>query len=321
MKEKLALDLSPYKKMPRDEAHTSLSDDIASLSLEASGEINPYILIATRDGKVINPKRPSTDIKHQYSEDTKIEKKEKEAALKRRDYLLNLDGNYIVVWLSPSDPYPRGSLDVGIAREIGGQKALESYGIWVNFTKEQYLQIGKNLSSLSENKNVVENKEDLRKITFLITLDENDNPYDLLEEILPFKGVWERIRNKKAQEDKEKARKEADLITTKALKKLKHARSRREILEIGADLERQMQTRWSRIDFARSGCGITNAEALNEFSYTYSHHQIDKGGLVNQAHSENGQFVKKCPYCGTVIQRVIKPGYKCSCGNEYKGVC
>lgn len=320
-KEKLALNLSPYKKMSRNEALTSLSDDIASLALEASGKINPYTLIVAKEGMAINPQRPSTDIKDQLSEDTDIEKVEKEVALKRRDYLLNLEGNYVVVWLSPSNPYPRGSLDVGISRQIQGKKALESYGIGVSFSKEQYIALGKNLSSLSEEKEEVEDIKDLRKTAFLIKLQEQDNPYDLLEEIIPLKGVWEKIKSKKALEKKRQALMKARKMATKRLEKIKGAKTRTDILRVGAGLEREMARTWTMMDIAAKGCGTTNARALNEIAYSFTHSQIDKNGNVTQRHSEVGQYVQKCPYCGAVIGKVIKPGYRCSCGNIYKGVC
>lgn len=321
MERKLALNLTPYKELRKDEALTSLTDDLASLGLETSGEINYYWLIRTRDKKVVNPERPSTDISEQWSDDTEVEKKETKAAKKRKEYLSNHKGNYVVIWIGPPDPYPGGSVDIGISREIGGLRALESYGFGIDFTDEQYTTIGKNISSLSSKGFEIDKPSDLRDKAFLIELAKNDNPYDLLEEIIPLPRIWEKIRGGAAREKKEEFRKFAQKMAKESIGKIRSAGNRREILEIGANLERQMQRRWERVDFEKSGCGRTNQEALSEYGYTYSHYHIDSSGKITKTHSETGQFVKKCPYCGAIIKRAIEPGYKCSCGNVYKGVC
>jgi hypothetical protein len=316
-KEKLALDLKYLQNSPNNEAAMSLTDDIASLGLEASGQVNPYILVVTKEKKVVSPTRPTKDVCELYSSDTDLERQETKAALKRRDYLLEKDGNFVVIWISPSGPYPSGRLDVGISREIDGLKALESYGININFTDRQYLTLGNNLSSLGENQIVIEQKEDLRENVFLINLNESQDPYDLLEELIPLPNIWENIRNQKAKELKEKYEKQARKLAKKHIKRIKKA-SNIELFHIGATIEIEMQKMWNT-DIEKEGCGISNLRYLKE--YVFNHQSINSRGNSHFSYSERGKFVKKCPYCGAVINKTIEPGYICSCGKEYKGVC
>lgn len=318
-KEKLALDLAPYSKMSPPEAQSSLTDDIASLTLEASGEINPYMLIAREDGMVVNPERPSKDILFQYSQDTREEKEETKAAIKRRNYLLHLEGNYVVIWLSPPNPYPKSSLDVGIARDFDGLRALESYGISANFSEEECILLGRNVSSLTKDKTEINTPSDLRKTAFLIELDENDNPYDLLEEIIPIPRTWEKIRNGKAKERKKEVKKVSQALVDEKAGLIYKAQGR-QLNEIGAFLEREMQQHYPNMDIEGSGCGRSNHEALSN-NFIYIDATISGNGRVKITHSESGKFVRKCPYCGKSINSIILPGYKCSCGKEYKGVC
>lgn len=332
--ERFAFDIQFYTDRKKNEASQRLASDLASLALELAPDpqkrITPYQLVQTQEGKVISPEFSDTDIQEFLSWESRLDILEAKATLRIRDCILTQEAPFIVIWISPADEklgYNEGRMVIGIGEREDGLNTVENYGICINFSSEDCLLLANQLLTFSENDcQGIDTTDQLRAQPIFIKPTQGVEPLDFMAELIPsFVNVLARIKNGEAEALKEQALNDARTIARKVMPQIMQleTENRRGLIAVGAYAEQQMMAAgWGMR--ANSGCGFLNTDFLSSSTisvFSYSHLHLGTGGNLTLRKSEAGVFVKNCPYCGRVINEIIKPGYHCQCGKVYRGVC
>lgn len=301
--------------------------DLASLAIEFSvnlpleKRINPFVLEVATDGRVVNPALGPSDVAEYYSDETELDRMEKEAGLKMRDCLLCEPEGALSIWISPPGGplnYEEGRIVVGLNKEENGVRLLESYGICTNHDPQHCLDISNQLNGSTNTDCAFDSPEDLRNKVFVV-IPPDGEPWGFLRKIIPMDNVWDSIESGQAHQVKQKALKDAQEVAHKTRPLLFNAQTEREYIHAGAYAERLMQARgWKMISGA---CGSLNGDLMNnEGMFIHSHFQLNPTGEIVGAKTEIGKFVRRCGKCGKEINKVIKAGYRCPCcGGIYEG--
>jgi len=321
---RLALDMGLYAQAfdPR----RRLASDLSALVLETSPDpdkrVTPYTMMETPNGRVICPEFGDSDICDGLRYETQPDVLEARAALKIRDFILSsVKDDFLIVWISPPDEelgYSEGRIEAGFGREENGLKVVQTYGLCTQFSLEEHLILARHFLSFSDDQQgiSIETADQLRETPIFINSTEIDF-LDLASEIIPLPDVWEKIRNGEAEILQKRALEVAHQVAKEINWKLVERGEFWDRVKVGAFAERRMQELLGWGMRSSSGCGVLNSE-LSAFAHSHTH--INAQGAIS-VETQKGAFVRKCPYCGTVINRVINAGYTCSCGKKYLGVC
>ncbi|MGB6839290.1 MAG: hypothetical protein WBD86_01925 [Microgenomates group bacterium] len=324
----LAFNTRLYSQLEEEEAKKQFAADLASLTQElanASERINPFRLIETEEGKIISPEFGQKDIEELLRWETKADILESQATLLIRNYILDQEPPFIIVWISSPDEalgYEEGRLVVGIGKNEGKIKAVENYGICIDYSPEECLTLAEQLLPFSDQEYApIESTEDLRVTPIFLRPDKNTPPLDFISKIIPLQDVWGKIASGETEKLKKKALKDAQEAAEKFIPEIRAVVNPREFIWLGAEAEEQMMQRGWNMQTSNSSCGFLNSHVLSNTDSSHLHIHIDGHGKATVRKSEKGVFAKKCPYCGVSINKIINPGYKCSCGKEFRGVC
>ncbi|MFC1790789.1 hypothetical protein ACFLZP_04905 [Patescibacteria group bacterium] len=286
-----------------------LAVDLARLVIETAGSqedrITPYTLQATGSGQVISPEFGDDDLITMLTWETPAEKLESKATLRIRDYLLARgEKPALIIWVSPADEslgYSEGRVMVGFSRVIDGLKIAQCYGICADIQTDQF--------GMSTNK--------LRETPFIFENADMGYLQKMAEQLIPLPDIWARIKSSEARVLHEQALEHARQALLKVQADIVSNGRSLSPIEFGAHLELEMRSRGWGMENA-SSCGATNTDLLQS---SFSSFNVDGAGRQMLTGSEKGTFVRKCPYCGATINRVISPGFTCSCGQTYHGTC
>lgn len=326
---RLAFDLALYKPgEARQSAEQKLGADLSTLVLETAARqderITYYTFCQTSDGKIVSPEfSQKADISSLLRWETQTDILESKATLKIRDYILVQKAPFVVVWISPPEErlgYTEGRMVVGIGKEEERIKIVENYGVCLNCSSTECLNLANRLLSSLGERDFLDSPELLRASPIFIS-PEGIEPLDLMSRLIPLPCIWEKIKSGEAKALRQKAIEDARNVAQEVTSKIKQAQNKWELVKIGAFAEQKMgQLGWEMR--SGSGCGWLNTELLSGISiFGYSHFHLDHQGTLSLRRNEAGVFVKKCPFCGAAVNRVIRPGYQCSCGKVYQGVC
>jgi hypothetical protein len=316
--ERLKFDPRPYTSELDAE---KLAVNLADIAIEARvgpvrERINPYTLVVTQDGRVINPQLGEEDIVSLYRTETPLDIKETQAAVKIREALLYDPVGSVAVWFSPASPsygYMEGRITVGYTRLENGVKDMQSYGIpVVDTTPVELLYQAWRLAEFSNRQYILNNPEDLRSEPIVFLLPDQENPWEFLSRYLPYPDVWEAIISNDAQVLKEKALDVARQVSPTVLNKILVSKTFNEkvsAIEYGIV---GMGDLGMMIDMDKLVCPI------NAPSMTSSYYSVSSGDGGTKVEGEH-KFVRNCGQCGKPIHDFIPKGYRCSCGGVYEG--
>lgn len=315
----------------RDHAEQRLASDLTALVLEtgaSENRITPFTFIQVKEDKIVCPEFADKDISETLRWKTRSDILESKATLKIRDFILSQkETPFVIVWISPPDQelgYYEGRMVVGVGREEDELKIVENYGICIDFSSKTCLLLGEKLLQFSKNEKYsrIDSVDQLRTTPIFIKPPKGTEPLDFIAKLIPLPDVWEKIKSGEARALKERALKDAQIIAQRLMPKVIRGADQWDYIVAGAQAEQWMATAgWTMR--ANSGCGSFNTELLSSavsvFAHSHLHLNSQKELVLKK--SEAGVFVKKCPFCDRDIYKVIRPGYKCACGQIYSGVC
>lgn len=320
MTEREAFDTTKYSH------EDGLINDLASLAIESSVDlplekrVNPFVLEVANDGRVISSALGPKDVVEYYSNTSKLDRAEKEAGIKIRDCLLSEPDGTLSIWISPPGgplEYEEGRIVVGLNRKSDDTRFLESYGICMDYDSQRCLDISRQLNDHTSPRQTIDCPEDLRDKIFVIMPPKN-KPWKFLREHVPMNNVWDSIESGQVHQTKRQAMRDAREISRRTMQLISVAQSEQDYIQAGAYAERHMRSQGWNI--TSGACGSLNGDLLvNTKTFLHSHFQIGLEGNVIGVRTEVGKFVKKCGKCGREINKVIKAGYKCTCGCMYEG--
>jgi hypothetical protein len=297
----------------------ALERDTAALVLETSGQVHSFFLAILPDGTVVNPVLSKTkDVENFYADETHQTILEKIAGLKMRQALIEEPENTLVAWISPPGgefKYDGATFEVGRIRKILGIKVLQTYGIPLkNVTGEYcerlFLMLEEFSNKSSQNINSPEELRD--KISILIP--HESRWIDFLGNVFPeLSEVFTKIKNGDVHRVQMKAIKDAKVTVNDAFEGWE--KPKENLVYIGAKIEKEMEKKgWS---LTGGRCGLLNSDLLK----IQNKAMFGMVEIKNTFGEKKSKYVKKCPYCDATIEKVIEPGYKCSCGQVFEGVC
>lgn len=314
----------------RDHAEQRLAFDLAALALETAlkNRITPFTFVQTGKDRIECPELANGDILETLRWKTRSDILESKVTLKIRDFILSQkETPFVIVWISPPDQelgYYEGRMVVGIGKEENELKIVENYGICIDFSSKTCLLLGEQLLQFSENEKYsgIDSTDQLRTTPIFIKPPKGIEPLDFIAKLIPIPDVWEKIKSGEARALKERAFKDAQAIAQRSMPKIIRATDQWDYIVAGAQAEQWMATAgWAMR--TNSGCGSLNIELLSSavsvFAHSHLHLNSQKELVLKK--SEAGVFVRRCPFCDRVINKVIRPGYRCVCGRIYSGVC
>lgn len=311
--ERKLLDLSLYND-PQGFNQKGLTADVAAAALEVDttkppSERTHRVLLAVVNGKnVINwPVNKQRDVKDQYSEKTEFDRREKEAGIAIREFLINGKVGECFAWISPPGGeynYDEARLEIGVIRQKMGFKILESYGIPLSLTPKECINIYSYLDEFSAEVSNVKEVEDLRSNIVRFTPPGVIHWLNFLSEEFPaLNEVWISIKNGSVSERNRKAKAEAREKIAKVMPKLLRAKTEYDFVYQGALIEQYMISRGYQVQ--SSACGRSNMELLRQmkgFPYSLSVGFNPISGfaevnLVNTAKEKWSYHTGRCRLC------------------------
>lgn len=311
MAERLAFDYSRYTSSKEIEDNV-IALDLAALTVEAGknslqDRVWPFEYQLKGD-KVVCPEMGSQDVKNYFSIETDLDRQETKAGLKIRQALIDQPAGTSIVWLSPPNKtYSEGRITLGRISWQNNQKIMQCYGLAVNFTKKDFINLSQKLSQFDQPSPEI----NLRSRVFVLP-SESFNSWLFIKEVLPLGAIWQSIETKQAEIKKDKVIRDAKMVVSSMPVHLVCQNP----ISRGAYLERGMEALGHQL--SGSSCGLLNKDlvSLSPRRLLNSPHR-----LVSPESNKKGVYVKECPYCHKKINKIIFPGYKCQCGKAYQGVC
>jgi len=304
-----------------------VASDLSSITLELADDpakrITPFTYKQTENGEVVSVEYKGKKMEELLTWETPQDILASRASLMMRDQILTQKAPFVIVWLSSPDEkygYKSGRVVVSIAKEEKGLNIIESYGIWTDMDKQQFLELGKHLGQISENKQEnLTTTDDIREVTFCLNPgDQNALEFVSRNVSLP-QYVWDKIDSGEVKQIHQKAYEDALVVVGQSREDLKNAKTYKEHVLVGARMEGGMESSGYSMSSDPSCPGALNSEAASSFASS-SYVSIDaQRGLSSR--SEVGVFCRECPFCHRKINAVIFPGYICSCGQIYNGSC
>jgi len=311
-----AFNLDPYFGSCSFETHPAIVD-LAAFAVESNTEVFLEQRI-WEFGLILNDANNLYSVELQsevcYGAETELDKQEAIAGLQMKDVLLNEPVGTVTLWISPPGGpanYQEGRLVLGVCCFVDGVKTVQSFGIPYAKSADDCFKLGCVLADYSYHQYELLNAESLRFQTFIIHPDflENRDVFSFLKEkISDLIDTWDFIEAERFVETKMAALRDAQRVFEK-ISKLQFF----DPIVFGALAEQEMyKFGWS---MNQSACGLTNNELVDKY-YQYSHTNLNQTPLVTKE-----QYVKKCPYCNKEYNKILKPGFKCDCGQVFLGVC
>lgn len=275
--ERLSLDFRLY--IPSGEsdswkaAENRLAHDLATLYQETAP--HPEQRITQYDFEVM-PKEElvfcpdyddKRDIREMLSWKTPGDQLESKATLRICDFLLTREPPFIITWILPPNKemgYPEGRLVIGTYRLEDQRKMVHNYGLCLDFPREYYSYFAQELISRSiKPDKKLTSLEELRETPIFIQLSPDDDPLDLISQLIHAPEVWKRIRSGQAQERQKRALEDARPNAQRRMTEIRtSAPGRFELIQIGARAEREMERAgWEK--GPDSGCGLSNTKLLS----------------------------------------------------------
>lgn len=316
-KERLAFDLSLYPFSEPVLLRRRLETDLAFYVID-QGNIEPqkrttlYTFTVTEDGRVIDD-NTRQNLLSCLSEDTLIDILETAAARTSCEFFIK-NSNGFSVWLSPlGSGYTESRIIISQIKQEGGKKKVVNYNVCGNLAFNDCALIWKKLASLFAADSTPPKGDDaLRKTPFFASqIPEGVGTLEILEVVRAPREVWINIENGEVMEKIEQAKKDASEVVQMALPQIIRATGSLDYVRNGALLETLMSKRGWHLQ-ANGPCGLTNLYLVEK--------QARAPGNILEIFLR-GKFVQKCPFCHTEIQKIIEPGYRCSCGRAYLGLC
>ncbi|HWA52301.1 MAG TPA: hypothetical protein VG895_04560 [Patescibacteria group bacterium] len=313
---KKVFDTAIYKKYSLKKRSWVIAHDLAGLVIEAGDRnleerINPWYIAITQEGKIINL-TSREEVAVNFGNNNELSSAETAGAI---DFYYQkakqAKENEFIISFSPSggnSPYKESRINIAKVRHLLGMKVLECYGIPSKLSPQDLLLLADKLL-IKEGKDLIFNPDDLRQAAFLTSnLDFLDLDSKALEEIK--KGAPRKIKSRAVWD--------ALPIAKQMSIELEFAVHERDYIRSGAAAERLMQEKgWKINTYACPG-------SLNqELEFRFGNYVMDGMGNFRQANlgEKKAKYVKECPYCHKVIEKKIEPGYQCSCGQVFEGVC
>lgn len=294
----ISINIEAWRHQPLDVAKENLASELQ----EYQKIPDPYYFSIGSSGKLLDP-RTKIPIQKFIAARNLIEEREYQAFLKIQEWARD-NGSGAILWISPPNHksgYFCSKFTISELRKKNGEKQLHNTAI-LNFEDAQNcLEIARKiLPSL-----VVTDPEVLRATPIPITPPDGVIWTSFLEKHIPPRNAWIQIKNLEHETKKQKARE----IAEKASRMVKENNKEKEI---------------------KIKVVLDSGEERDESSYSFSNfyscppgNSIFTPGSVFLEYSrvfrDIGKFVKKCGACGKEINKIIKLGYKCSCGGMYKG--
>jgi hypothetical protein len=312
------LSLNPSTYVTSGTSGGKLETNFADISLEAGQRLMHervnFFKLQIDGNKVINPELGPEDVSCFYSTENELTARETRAGMAIRQVLLEEPEHTLVIWFSPKNEeykYKESRITVGYkVVNDKGVKEMQSYGIPTDHSPEELLHIAWMLNEFCNEKNKLDNPEELRACPLIIHLPEAENPWDFLHEMVPLEEVWESIRSGEAKKIREEVTKVAREVAPQVQMLLQAAHTPLQRIEAIRYGEKLMSERGFSIDYSKLTCLVSIA--TSEFSYT-------SFGPNNTLHKGEKKFVRNCGVCGKKINAEIESGYKCTCGGMYEG--
>lgn len=295
-----------------------LERDTAALVIETGGFIHSFFLAVLPDGSVINPGINKTkDVESYYSDETLQTRDEKVAGLKIRQAVKDEPADTLVAWISPPGgefDYKEGRFEIGRVRELLGIKILQCYGIPMkevtpDYCESLFLMLEEFSDKSSQN---INSPDDLRDKISIFNSADNSFWLDFLSHALPeMSEIFAKIKDGEVHHLKMKAIKDAKEEIKKEFEDVEI--SKKNLISTGARIEWGMQSRgW---DLSGGGCGYLNSDLIGMQNVGFF------GTTLFFGSEARPMFVKKCPYCDKEYNKILLPGFKCNCGQIFKGIC
>jgi len=315
MPERLAFDYSKYQSLHPQLRNEIVALDLAALVVEAGIEdlknrVWPF-RYQLRGERVICPEMGNQDISNYFSVETSLDRQETRAGLKLRQALISQPGGSTVVWLSPpNQKYSEGRITVGMIDWQNNLKVMHCYGIVVDFSKDEFIDIAKKFSDFCQPAGEIE----LRSHVFVFSSSNVPNSWHLVKRILPLGEIWQAIENNEVELRRERAIRDAQTVVSSMPTYLGFYDPVRQ----GAYLEEAMQGIGYKI--SGSSCGLLNSDLLH-LSPRRVLNSIH--GVIRNSASEVKVYVKKCGVCGEHIGKHLTPGEShCPhCGALFPKLC
>lgn len=280
-KENLASELQEYQKIP-----------------------DPYYFSIGSSGKLLDP-RTKMPIQEFIVARNIIEEREYQAFLKIQEWAKD-NNSGVILWISPPDHksgYFCSKFTISELINKAGEKRLHNTAI-LNFEDGQAcLKIAQKISPSSS----INNPEELRSTLISVELPLGVTWVNFLERHIPPKGVWEQIKTLTHEKKKQDARRIAEEAVGLITKNKTFAKE----IKIKVKLDSPAK------EYYEDPCFLSDS-----YSCPPGNTILNAGSVFleySQIFQERGKFIKKCGTCGKEINKIIKPGYKCSCGGMYKG--
>lgn len=315
MPERLAFDTRLYK----NSSSQNLEVDLAALAVEA-GEKRPLgtriwpFRLELRGDKVVCPEMGSRDVREYYSVETELDRQETKAGLRMRKSLIEQPAGTSVVWLAgPNQIYSEGRVEVGHSFWDRNTKVMQSYGMPVEFSQEEFTQLANQLLEETElNVDHFENVDQFRDKVFTLKPKRNKDTWQLLKEKLPLGKMWARIEKEEVERIKQEALKTARLaVASLPPTRMGH-------VQTGAYLERFMnQKNWG---ISGSSCGALNSNLVKGL---HQHTIFGNQAGVEVEHKTEVVYVPECGVCHKHIGKYMRPGKDhCPyCGSLLPKIC
>jgi hypothetical protein len=299
-REKPALVVAGIVERPRP----AVVEDIASWFTEnnAGGlekRINPRVLIFL-NGELVDPKESLKPIGEGLRQVTRIDILENQGYKDICQWIEQTEWGY-GIWISPpGDDYKESRFVVYHVEQKGDQKVVFLWGICGYQTGEECVAVANELQESNPDgykQKIFKNPDELR--TKVITFDPPGNTpwtYYLSNFSIAPLEVWQAIDNGDAEELKQEALRQAELVYEEKRAALVGAQTGRETEVVVMSMEMEMQRRMG-VRVLPGPCDALFHDGI--FSQVFK--------KATKAEIKNGQRVYECPICGVDV----KAGKKC----------
>ncbi|MBX4206118.1 hypothetical protein KW795_02875 [Candidatus Microgenomates bacterium] len=267
------------------------------------------------------------DVRKGYSRNCEFDSLESAAGDKIAEMILKFDEEtgedlsedvgVMYFYISPptNDPeslYDSARIGIGQVRKILNHKIMESYGVPIELSPSDCLYLFHWMEEFTNDDcPFVTTAEETRDKIVIIRDYKQSNLTDFMNLALPiFSNLWEAIKNGDvARNNRETVHKTRTVIKrNNTVEKLLSAKSAREIVRIGANVEEIMSR--ANLKFFSSNCGLTNNELLRTTTNQISTPNHLSVSVIQYEQAENHPIEKKmfcctCPVCNKKVEAEI----------------
>lgn len=315
--EKLALDIRHWRQKPPEVIAFDLAAAVQEMKVGRFAERISFAPLEIIEGRIYD--QDLGFVEDCLSTDRPYDSFENEAFYRLQEWAATHESGQ-AIWISP--PYPDEDECRFCVYELKikeGKKTLFLRGICAGFNERDCLSIGREISRQTPKDQPVPllaNTDQLRANPLVFEPKPGQSWLDFLAEKIDLPEVWQAIRECRDIQARQKILKETEVVARQFESQIAQVETRQQAVWVGALIEQAVQNRMGMVFQAVGSCGFSNQFALSQ----------SRGGIFNVMHGlgrkeSGGTFAEKCPYCNAKIGKVIYPGYKCSCGKVFQGVC